>query len=171
LIEGAARCWPKVSGGAFFAVRYPFCFFITPRYTPPVRQVIRVSNEICLELVKHAQKQPREECCGLLAGEGGVITRVLAARNAAEEKTKNYEIAPEELFQLMRETRGAGLRLMGIYHSHPNGNNEPSARDIERAYYPDVAYFVLSPHADALQRIRAFAIREKVVNELDIHVV
>lgn len=83
-----------MSGGAFVMVRSPFCFFITPRYTPPVRQAIRVNNQICLELVKHAQKQPGEECCGLLAGDGDVIARVLAATNAAEEKTKNYEIAP-----------------------------------------------------------------------------
>jgi proteasome lid subunit RPN8/RPN11 len=121
--------------------------------------------------VKQAQKQPREECCGLLAGDGGVITRVFAAKNAAEEKTRNYEIAPEELFGLMREIRRAGLRLMGIYHSHPNGKNEPSARDIERAYYPDVAYFVLSPQANAQQPIRAFTIREGVVSELDVQVV
>ena len=107
----------------------------------------------------------------MLAGDGRVITRVLAAQNAAEEKTKNYEIAPEELFRLMREIRGADLQLMGIYHSHPNGKNEPSARDIERAYYPDAAYFVLSPRGDAQQAVRAFTIREGSVSELDIRVV
>ena len=121
--------------------------------------------------MKRAREQPFQECCGLLAGDGDVITRVLAARNAAENKTKNYEIAPEELFRLMREIRGAGLRLMGIYHSHPNGRNEPSARDIERAYYPDVAYFILSPHASSPQPIRAFTIREGVASEIDIQAV
>ena len=45
----------------------------------------------------------------------------------------------------MREIRAAKLELLGIYHSHPNGKNEPSARDIELAYYPDTAYFILSP--------------------------
>jgi proteasome lid subunit RPN8/RPN11 len=106
----------------------------------------------------------------LLAGNGDVITRALAARNAAEDKTRNYEIAPEELFRLLREIREARLRLRGIYHSHPNGKNEPSARDIERAYYPDAAYFILSTHANAPQSVRAFSIRERVVSELDIQV-
>lgn len=96
------------------------------------------------------------------------MTRVCTASNAADEKTKNYEIAPEELFRLMREIRAAGLRLMGIYHSHPNGKNEPSAGDIERAYYPDVAYFILSPHANAPQPVRAFTIREERASELEI---
>jgi proteasome lid subunit RPN8/RPN11 len=135
-----------------------------------VRQAICVSNEIVPEILKHAQKQPCEECCGLLAGDGRIITRAFAARNAAEEKTKNYEMAPEELFRLMREIRGAGLRLMGIYHSHPNGKNEPSARDIERAYYPEAAYLVLSPHEDAQQPVRAFMIRHGAVSELEIRV-
>jgi proteasome lid subunit RPN8/RPN11 len=80
---------------------------------------------------------------------------------------KNYEIAPEELFRLMREIRAAGLLLMGIYHSHPNGANEPSPRDIERAYYSDVAYFVLSPRISP-SPVRAFTIRDGRVNELKI---
>ena len=49
----------------------------------------------------------------------------------------------------MREIRMAGLELLGIYHSHPNGENQPSPRDIERAYYPDAAYFIISPQPDA----------------------
>ena len=67
-----------------------------------------------------------------------------------------YEIAPEELFRLMREIRAAGLEFLGIYHSHPNGKNEPSPRDIERAYYPEAAYFILSPLPDTVRPVRAF---------------
>ncbi len=74
-----------------------------------------------------------------------MITRIFAATNAASDPATNYEIAPQELFRLMREIRAAKLELLGIYHSHPNGKNEPSARDIELAYYPDTAYFILSP--------------------------
>ena len=107
----------------------------------------------------------------MLAGNNDVITRIFAAANAAQERTKNYEIAPEELFRLIREIRGAGLQLMGIYHSHPKRKNEPSGRDIERAYYPDVAYFIVSPDANAPHPIRAFTIREGSVTELQIHLV
>jgi proteasome lid subunit RPN8/RPN11 len=66
----------------------------------------------------------------------------------------------------MRGIRAAGMTLMGIYHSHPNGDNVPSPRDIERAYYPDVAYFILSPRAPA--PVRAFSIRQGRVKELKI---
>ena len=99
---------------------------------------------------------PDRECCGLLAGNDGVITRIFAATNAASDPAKNYEIAPRELFRLMREIRAARLELLGIYHSHPNGKNEPSAHDIELAYYPGTAYFILSPLADASARSAHF---------------
>lgn len=97
-----------------------------------------------------------------------MITHVLHAHNIAGDPATQYEIAPQELFQLMREIRGAGLQLLGIYHSHPHGANEPSRADIARAYYPDAAYFIISPDAHAEMPVRAFAIRDGVVLELNI---
>jgi len=116
--------------------------------------------------MRHAEREPRQECCGLLAGRDGVITDAFAATNAAADAAKNYEIAPGQLFQLMREMRAAGLALLGIYHSHPNGDNVPSPRDIDRAYYPNLAYFILSPHEGTAAR--AFSIREGRITELEI---
>jgi proteasome lid subunit RPN8/RPN11 len=129
----------------------------------------RISKDVLAKMLDHAKLEPWQECCGLLAGRGSVIMRAFPAANVAPEPSKNYEIAPEELFRLMREIRAAGLELTGIYHSHPNGNNEPSPRDVERAYYPDVAYFILSPQATAAA-VRAFSIRDGRVDELKIEI-
>jgi proteasome lid subunit RPN8/RPN11 len=118
--------------------------------------------------VRLALVKPAHECCGLLAGSNGVIARVYRATNAANNLATAYEIAPQELFSLVREIRAAGLELMGIYHSHPNGKNQPSPRDIEVAYYPDTAYIIISPQAGAAQPVRAFSIRDGRANELDI---
>ena len=81
-----------------------------------------------------------------------------------------YAIAPKELFRSMREIREAGLEFMGIYHSHPTGDNKPSTRDIDQAYYPDIAYFILSPRKDAAKPVRAFSIRDGKTEELDIQI-
>ena len=107
----------------------------------------------------------------MLAGRGGVIVRAFPASNAANNPTTEYEIEPRELFQLTREIRLAGLELLGIYHSHPSGKNEPSTRDIEQAYYPDVAYFIISPQPDAEKPLRAFSITNEQVSELEIQVI
>jgi proteasome lid subunit RPN8/RPN11 len=127
-----------------------------------------VQDGVLFALQAHAQGDPDHEPCGLLAGRDGVITRVLHAHNIAGDPATQYEIAPAELFQLMREIRGAGLQLLGIYHSHPHGPNEPSRTDIARAYYPDAAYFIISPLPDAEKPVRAFSIRDGRVFELQI---
>jgi proteasome lid subunit RPN8/RPN11 len=135
-----------------------------------VPNVIRVQDGVLFALQAHAQGEPRHERCGLLAGCEGVITRVLHAHNIAGDPGTQYEIAPAELFHLMREIRGAGLQLLGIYHSHPLGANEPSRTDIARAYYPDAAYFIISPDAHSEKPVRAFAIRDGIVSELQVSV-
>ena len=131
---------------------------------------IRIAQKAFAELTGFAATKPDEECCGLLAGRDGSITRVFNAYNAAKNPKNAFEIAPPELFKLMREIRAAGLDLLGIYHSHTTFDNQPSPRDIERAYYPDAAYFILSPRSDAPRQVRAFSIRDGSARELKIQI-
>jgi [CysO sulfur-carrier protein]-S-L-cysteine hydrolase len=128
---------------------------------------IRIRREILARLLDEARRSPEIECCGLLAGAGGVITEVLPARNALASATA-YEIAPEELFRLFRQLREQGLDHLGIYHSHPATDNAPSPSDIARAYYPEAAYFIISPREDAPRPIRVFEIRNGAASELRI---
>jgi proteasome lid subunit RPN8/RPN11 len=131
---------------------------------------IRLARDVAAEVLNHASSNPDEECCGLLAGLNGVVARTFPARNAAKHPATAYEIASKELFRIMREVRAGGLELLGIYHSHPNGDNQPSPRDIERAYYPDAAYFILSPRADAPEPIRAYSIRDCRWTQIEIKI-
>jgi proteasome lid subunit RPN8/RPN11 len=130
-----------------------------------MRDCVVVSRAVVEGLLAEARREPELECCGLLAGRDGVISTVLPARNALHSATA-YEIAPAELFSLFRRMRAAGLDHMAIYHSHPRGDNAPSPRDVERAFYPAAAYFVLSPRHDAAQPLRAFRIAGGEVREL-----
>jgi proteasome lid subunit RPN8/RPN11 len=131
---------------------------------------IRVESQVLNALLAEARRDPRTECCGLLAGNDGVISVVLPARNALASASA-YEIAPAELFALFRSMREQGLDHLGIYHSHPNTDNAPSPTDLDRAYYPDAAYFIVSPRADALKPVRAFRIANGYADELAIETV
>lgn len=130
-------------------------------------KVIRVRGEILHRMLDEARRTPLEECCGLLGARSGVISGIFPARNARASRTA-YEIAPEELFPLMRRLRAAGLALAGIYHSHPAGDNVPSPLDVERAYYPETPYFILSPLPESPHPVRAFSIHNGRVTELTI---
>ena len=132
--------------------------------------VIRVRAKLFEALLDEARREPRTECCGLLAGRDGVVSVILPARNALASATA-YEIAPAELFALFRRMREQGLDHLGIYHSHPGTDNAPSPTDIERAYYPDAAYFIVSPRPDAPRPVRAFCIADGRANELVIETV
>ncbi len=121
-------------------------------------------------MIAHARRDPKTECCGLLAGRDGAITKIFPATNAAANPATSYEISPKETFSLMREMRAEGMEMLGIYHSHPNGKNEPSPRDIDQAYYSEAAYFILSPREDAERPVRAFSIRDGRVTELEIQI-
>lgn len=132
---------------------------------------IRTVGIVVSRVIDEARRWPKEECCGLLAGHNGVITHVFPAENVAADRAKSYEIAPREVFRLMREFRAMGLEFLGIYHSHPNGENAPSARDVELAYYSEEVYLIISPRSDAPKPVRAFSIRDGRVAELDIQVV
>ena len=136
---------------------------------------VHIPRDVEQRLIELARQRPKEECCGLLVGrvEAGsdvAITHLLPAANAASDPAKAYEIAPQELFSLMKQMRAAGLELLGIFHSHPNGKNQPSPRDIESAYYPEAVHFILSPLLDAPRPLRAFSIRDGRAEELTIRV-
>lgn len=118
-------------------------------------------------MIQHARSQPGIECCGLLAGRTGLITSIFPAENALASPTA-YDIAPRELFWFFRRMREEQIEHLGIYHSHPTSENVPSARDIERAFYPELAYFIVSPQRNASKPVRAFSIRGGGARELDI---
>jgi len=78
---------------------------------------------------------PRE-CCGLvegiLDGSAACVTALHPMPNLAEE-TDRFEIDPAAHIALLRRLRAEGRRIIGCYHSHPDGRSEPSERDREGA--------------------------------------
>src|ERR1700686_3878512 len=128
---------------------------------------VKVREEILKEMLAHARREPHIECCGLLAGRDGVITSIFPATNSLSSATA-YEIEPRELFEMFRYLRKKELTHLGQYHSHLSTENTPSPTDIEQAGYPDQAYFIVSPRAEAPHPIRAFSIRDGRACPLEI---
>jgi desampylase len=131
---------------------------------------VSVTQLVLGSLLEEARREPQLECCGLLAGRDSLISVVLPAQNALRSAT-SYEISAAELFALFRRMRAERLDHLGIYHSHPRGENAPSPRDLEQAFYPGAAYFIVSPLAGALRPVRAFRIGDARANEIRLDVV
>jgi len=135
-------------------------------------RTIRSRRKVYGQLLAHACRQPHRECCGILAGQDGLITQAFLAKNVAADPVRNYEIAPKEIVRLMGELRKRRLRLLGIYHSHPNwlDTNEPSLKDIALAYHSEATCCIVTPRPYATAPIRAFSIRDGRAMELEIQV-
>ena len=137
-----------------------------------MNRAVRSRRKIYGQLLKHARRQPHRECCGILAGQDGVITRAFPAKNVAADPVRYYVIAPDEIARLMGELRQRRLEFLGIYHSHPNwmDTNGPSLKDIALACLPDAIHFIVTPRPYATSPIRAFSIRDGRAMELEIQI-
>ena len=134
-------------------------------------QVLQTRRRVIGQLLGYVRRKPHQECCGLLAGREGVITRAFPAANVAANPKRHYEIAPEEIVRLMREMRARKLSFLGIYHSHPITENVPSPKDVELAYYSEASYFIVNPRPYAEKAVRAFSIRDGRATEIEIEIV
>ena len=122
---------------------------------------LRVPRQLLDEILSQAKGELPNECCGLLAGlidsspssdpvdsvdcarVGTVVWRHPLVNQAASPK--EYESAPESLFEAFRHMQKHGLELLGIYHSHPTSAPIPSRKDLESNFYGDrVVHFIVS---------------------------
>jgi len=137
-----------------------------------MRRAVQSRRKVYGQLLAHARRQPHRECCGILAGQSGLITKAFPAKNVAADPVRNYEISSIELVYLMEKLRKRRLEFIGIYHSHPNwlDTNEPSPKDIALAHYSEAIYFIVTPRPYATTPIRAFSIRDRLALEVEIQV-
>ena len=113
------------------------------------------------------------EACGLIAGsapalEGGLASRFLPLTNVAASPFR-YLIDPNEQLRAMLDIDDADEVVWGIVHSHVMSPAVPSDTDVGLAAYPDALYLhLLAAGPEPL--VRAWAIRDGVVNEVQLRV-
>lgn len=131
---------------------------------------MRISRELIDEIVAHSRDDVPDECCGLIGGRDGEMTSVHRARNA-EASPLRYSVHPTDQFRIMERLETAGEELAGIYHSHTNSAAFPSQTDINLAEgWPDPLYLICSLADDDNPDVRAFAIRDGAVEEVELDV-
>ena len=88
--------------------------------------------------------------------------------NTADTPEKCYFMDSIEQLKVVKEIRKEELEMIGIYHSHPGSDAYPSARDVELAFYPAVAYIIVSLKNKQRPEIRAFRIVEGEIKEEEL---
>ncbi|MBI4538123.1 MAG: M67 family metallopeptidase [Gemmatimonadetes bacterium] len=122
---------------------------------PPVNAASAVARlvltpEAWTAVAQHAASRPSEEVCGMLigAGEGGAarVARIIPSRNVADpsERGRRFLMEPRDVLDVERTLRGGPERLLGFYHSHPDGTAEPSALDTAyMTLWPATAWLIV----------------------------
>jgi proteasome lid subunit RPN8/RPN11 len=82
------------------------------------------------------------EACGLLAGTGDVVRRVMPVTNQARSPVK-FRMEPAEQLRAFNWIDENSMELLGIFHSHPEGPTDPSPTDIAEAAF-GVVYVIWS---------------------------
>lgn len=103
------------------------------------------------------------EACGYLVGSEGRVTRSYPLTNV-DNREDHFSFDPREQFAAQKSARREGLRIIGVYHSHPVTEARPSAEDIKLAYDPAIVYVIVSLK-DNVPLVRGFHIRQGTVEE------
>jgi proteasome lid subunit RPN8/RPN11 len=104
---------------------------------------VRISRALLDAIISRAAGSPAAEVCGLLLGQGEAIEQVEHCRNVASDSRTSFEVDPAALIAVHRAARKGGPRLLGHYHSHPNGIAAPSDRD-RAAAEPDSLWVIVA---------------------------
>jgi proteasome lid subunit RPN8/RPN11 len=123
------------------------------------------------EIVEQALREFPNECCGVIASDGGGRpVRVFPMRNA-DASPATYRLDGKEQLRVFDEIDDNGWDLWAIYHSHTHSEAYPSETDRRLAFYPEARYILLSLADRERPVIRSFFIRDGSVDEEELTIV
>jgi proteasome lid subunit RPN8/RPN11 len=111
--------------------------------------MLEIGAALLEEIHQHGQAAYPEEGAGMLLGsaegERKRVRALLPFTNAREDSARlnRYLLTPEDYLHGEREAALQGLDLIGVFHSHPDHPNHPSAFDLEWAM-PWFSYLITS---------------------------
>ena len=111
-----------------------------------MQRLLHLSDELAAEILAAAARAYPNECCGLIEGvareSGWRVLGVHQAANLSPEPERRFLVDQQVQFDLMRKLRGTERDVIGCFHSHPDGQPQPSATDRAEAYEPGFLYLI-----------------------------
>jgi proteasome lid subunit RPN8/RPN11 len=111
--------------------------------------MLKLSYNDYQALRAHGEETYPHECCGVLLGkanpEDNQVCEIVRAGNTRTDSAHNrYNIAPEDLIRIQRQSRKKGLEIIGFYHSHPDHPAQWSPTDFAEAHWIGCSYVITS---------------------------
>ena len=121
--------------------------------------VLRLSVQQQAELAALAEAAFPREACALLVGDHSLrVTEIVPAANVSNDPEREFELDPAAHIAVLRRLREADgtNRIIGHWHSHPNGRDEPSAKDAAMVSDPGLVWLITAVHDGRALPLRAF---------------
>jgi proteasome lid subunit RPN8/RPN11 len=137
---------------------------------------IKLDKEISKSMFQHAVESYPEECCGFLFGtedneSNREFTEIMIVENVKLENRKiRFEIDPLDYMKAEQKAEHLGLKLLSIYHTHPDHPAEPSEHDRVQAV-PYFSYIIMSVNQNEVVRTRSWRLNSsEFFDEEDIYI-
>lgn len=124
---------------------------------------LEIADEALRIMIQDAEKTYPDECCGFFYGQehgNRFITEAIPVINSKEgDKRRRFEISAEDYLKAERYALTHELRLLGVYHSHPDHPAHPSEHDLKQAV-PYFSYTILSVQQGKVADITSWQLAE-----------
>ena len=135
--------------------------------------MIEIAEEFVLEMIEHSRLENPNECCGILAGTEGKVTKLYRIQNSTPSPYR-YVMDPNEQLEAMKDADERSLDLMAFYHSHTHSPAYPSDTDVRMATesgWVDFCYVLVSLEDSSKPDVRFFDISaDGNVNEEEVKI-
>ncbi len=120
--------------------------------------------ELLAQIHAHGERAYPEEGAGFLLGVDGAPRVVKGIRplpnvHQGPARHNRYRIAPQDYLRAEGEAERLGLRLIGVFHSHPDHPSRPSEFDRQWAQ-PFFSYLITSVQAGQATESRSWRLLE-----------
>ncbi|MEP3247204.1 MAG: M67 family metallopeptidase [Sneathiella sp.] len=112
-------------------------------------------------LTLHASECWPEEACALLVGSedkmgNRTLSRAVLSKNIAMDPRRYFEVDPAVRIALEKELRGASDTLIGVFHTHPDGEPIPSQTDEQRIYEKQLSWLIAASNKQGIRSMEAY---------------
>jgi len=123
--------------------------------------MLRLNEQVYHAIRRHGEETYPHECCGVLLGRSAdavneVEDAVRAGNTRTDSAHNRYNIAPQELVKIQRQSRERGLDIVGFYHSHPDHPAQWSKTDFAEAHWLGCSYVITAVEKGVAKATNSF---------------
>jgi len=126
---------------------------------------IKIKSHDVSRIRKHGEADYPNECCGFLLGkienDLRIVSKARPVVNSREQENRynRYYIPPEEYLRVERQAKEEDLQVLGIYHSHPDAEAQPSEYDLDHSW-PFYSYIIVSVKKKKANEMTSWKLRD-----------